>query len=60
MNVINKLERKYRKYAISNLMRYIIVLYALGFLLDAIAPGFMKRFWHWICMLCCMDKFGGL
>ena len=44
MNVINKLERKYRKYAVPNLMRYIIMLYALGFLLDFIAPGFYGKF----------------
>ena len=44
MNIINKLERKYRKYAVPNLMRYIIMLYALGFLLDFIAPGFYGKF----------------
>ena len=44
MNVINKLERKYRKYAVPNLMRYIVLLYAVGFLLDFIAPGFYETF----------------
>ena len=44
MNVINKWERKFGKYAVPNLMRYIIVLYALGFLLDTLAPGFYSRF----------------
>lgn len=38
MNFINKLERKFGKYAIRNLMWYIIVLYAFGFVLMLFAP----------------------
>lgn len=34
MNWLNRLENKYRKYAVSNLMNYIIGLYILGFGLD--------------------------
>ena len=39
MNWINKLERKFERYAIHNLMHYIIILYAVGFVLNLIAPG---------------------
>lgn len=38
MNWFNKLERKYGKYAISNLMYYIIVLYVIGFVVDVFFP----------------------
>lgn len=31
--MLDKLERKFGRYAIKNLMRYIIVLYAIGFFL---------------------------
>lgn len=37
---INKLERKFGRYAIPNLMYYIIILYAFGFALDLFANGF--------------------
>ena len=40
MNWINKLERKFGKYAIPNLMYYIIILYAFGFVLNLFAPTF--------------------
>ena len=30
MNFLNKLEKKYRKYAIPNLMYYIVMLYGAG------------------------------
>lgn len=40
MKWMNKLERKFGKYAIPNLMQYIIVLYVVGFVLNLIAPGF--------------------
>lgn len=36
--MLDKLERKFGKYAIKNLMRYIIVLYAIGFFLSWIMP----------------------
>ena len=32
--MLDKLERKFGRYAIKNLMRYIIILYAIGFFLD--------------------------
>lgn len=44
MNWLNKLERKYGKYAIPNLMKYVIVLYGAGFLLQIINPGFYYQY----------------
>ena len=38
-NWIAKLERKYGRYAIRNLTRYIIIAYAVGFFLVMFAPG---------------------
>ncbi len=40
MNFFQKLERKYSRYAIHNLMYYIIILYLVGFGLNLIAPWF--------------------
>lgn len=40
MNWLDKLERKWGRYAIHNLMYYIIILYAVGFVLQLIAPAF--------------------
>lgn len=39
MSWFQKLERKYSKYAIQNLMMYIIILYAVGFVFEVFAPG---------------------
>ena len=44
MKWMNKLERKFGKYAIPNLMYYIIILYALGFIFNMIAPGFYYNY----------------
>ncbi len=44
MNWLNKLERKFGRYAISNLMTYIIVLYALGFALQLVNPMFYYQY----------------
>lgn len=44
MNWINKLERKFGKYAIPNLMYYIIILYAFGFVLGLFAPEFYYQY----------------
>lgn len=38
MNWIDKLERKFGRYAIHNLMYYIIILYAVGFVLQMVNP----------------------
>lgn len=39
LKFFNKLERKYGKYAINNLMYYIIVLYVMGWIIQMFAPG---------------------
>lgn len=44
MDWISKLERKYGRYAIPNLMTYIIVLYGAGFVLNLINPYFYSSF----------------
>ena len=38
--MILKLERKFGKYAIPNLMRYVVIVYALGFVINMINPTF--------------------
>ena len=38
MNFLNKLEKKYRKYAIPNLMYYIVMLYGAGLVIQLFAP----------------------
>ena len=40
MNWIDKLEKKFGRYAISNLMYYVIILYALGYVISVVAPDF--------------------
>lgn len=44
MNWMNKLERKFGRYAIPNLMYYIIILYVFGFVLDLVRPGFYLNY----------------
>ncbi len=44
MNWLNKLERKFGRYAISNLMFYIIILYGLGFVLQMVSPMFYYQY----------------
>lgn len=44
MNFINKLNRKYGKYAIHNLMFYIIVLYGIGFFISMVNPNFYVQY----------------
>ena len=38
MNLLNKLERKFGKYAIPNLMYYVVILYAIGLVVSQLAP----------------------
>lgn len=40
MNWLDKLERKFGRYAIDNLMLYIVILYGFGFILDMVNPTF--------------------
>lgn len=44
MEFINKLEKKFGKYAIRNLMYYIILLYALGFVILLVNPDIYYNF----------------
>lgn len=44
MDWINKLERKFGRYAIQNLMFYISILYALGFVIMEFAPMFYFQY----------------
>jgi len=44
MDWINKLERKFGRYAIHNLMFYISILYALGFVIMEFAPMFYFQY----------------
>lgn len=43
MKLLNRLERKIGRYAVPNLMLYMIVLYVAGFLLDWLKPGFYEN-----------------
>ncbi len=43
-NWLSKLERKFGRYAVPNLMYYIIILYAAGFVLDIVNPEFYYRY----------------
>ena len=40
MNWLDKLEKKFGRYAIDNLMLYIVILYGFGFILDMVNPTF--------------------
>lgn len=40
MSFFDKFERKYGKYAIKNLMKYIIILYVIGWVIEIINPAF--------------------
>ena len=44
MNWINRLERKFGRYAISNLMLYVTIMYAVGFLIVLINPTFYYQY----------------
>ena len=44
MNWLDKLERKFGRYAIHNLMYYIIILYAVGFVFQMINPSFYYNY----------------
>lgn len=41
MNFLNKLERKFGRYAISNLSLYLILCYVCGYLINLINPAFL-------------------
>ena len=43
MKFFYNLERKFKRYAIPNLMYYIILMYGVGLLMEMFAPGFYWR-----------------
>lgn len=47
MRWIDKLERRYGKYAVPNLMNYIIILYALGFIIEVVSP---ELYTNWLAL----------
>lgn len=44
MDWVSKLEKKFGRYAISNIMQYMVVLQVIGFLLRFISPGFYEQY----------------
>lgn len=44
MNWLSKMERKYGRYAIANLMYYVIILYGLGYVLYKVNPWFYFQY----------------
>lgn len=44
MNFLNKLERKYRRYAIQNLPMIMVVLYVVGYVIDLFFPSALNLF----------------
>lgn len=43
-NWLDKMERKFARYAIPNLMYYVIILYAVGFVLSRVNPSFYYQY----------------
>lgn len=44
MDIVRKLERKFGRFSIHNLMLYIVVMYGAGAIIDLISPGFYSIF----------------
>lgn len=44
MNFLNEMERKFGKYAIPNLMYYIVILYGAGVVIQMVAPAFYVQY----------------
>lgn len=47
MKFFNDFERKYHKYAIPNLMYYIVILYGIGLVLQMMRPDI---YWYYLCL----------
>ena len=45
MKFFQKMERRFGRYAIRNLMYYIMLLYAAGLVLQIVMPGI---YWNWL------------
>ena len=48
MNFLNKMERKYGRYAIHNLTKYMIGCYAIGYILLYIGQAFGGNFFQYL------------
>lgn len=61
MNYLNKLERKIGKYAIPNLSLWLVVTYALGYLMMYMTPGIISYLMlePWCCVVRCGDWLHG-
>ena len=57
MKFFYDLERKYQKYAIKNLMYYIVILYGIGLVLYMAQPYF---YWNYLCLNPIADRSGEL
>ena len=44
MNWLDKLQRKYGRYAVHNLTKYMTIMYAAGLLIQIFAPGFYEMY----------------
>lgn len=49
MKFFNEFERKYHRYAIQNLMYYIVLLYGIGLALQ-VFPGTRMIYWQYLCL----------
>ncbi|HJC46567.1 MAG TPA: hypothetical protein IAA04_00755 [Candidatus Lachnoclostridium pullistercoris] len=47
MEFFRKLERRYGRYAIHNLMNYIVAMYVVGMILQYVNP---MLYWQWLCL----------
>lgn len=47
MKFFYRLEYKYGKYAIGNLMYYIVIMYGVGFVIQLVNPD---MYWQWLCL----------
>ena len=60
MNWISRLERKFGRFAIPNLMYFIIILYGIGFVLNYVNPYFTFSICLWMRPEYCMERSGEL
>ena len=58
MKWFDKLERKYGRYAIQNLMKYIIIVYAVGFVIQIFYPAVYEVYFALDAQAFSMDRSG--
>lgn len=49
MDFFRKFERRFERYAIPNLMYYIVILYGMGLVLQ-VMPGLSSIYWNFLCL----------